>query len=69
MRNTEESEISNEDQAEIDAYKQLISIEGGNDLVDAIVNESIASAELDILEASLNLRNKEAYQQLLEEDL
>ncbi len=61
--------ISDEDQSEIDSFVQLSRIEGGKELVEAIVNESVTEALSHVVDSTIDLNNKEAYVQILEENL
>lgn len=63
MRNNEE--VSDEDQDEITTFVQLARINGGNNLIDSVVNDSINNAEAHVVDATIDLRNKEAYNQIL----
>jgi len=59
--------ISDEDQAEINVYKQILEVEGGYEFVGAIVQESVTNAEAHLVDMTIDLNNREAYTYLKEQ--
>jgi len=65
---TNEIHLSEEDSDEIKTFVQLGRIEGGTDLIQEIVQECITQSQAHVVEATIDLSNKEAYVQILEEE-
>ena len=65
--NNSEIHLSDEDEYEKDTFVQLAKVEGGRDLVDSIVEDTFTEAHAHVVDATIDLNNKESYVQMLEE--
>lgn len=66
---TIEIHISDEDNDEIQTFVQLGRVEGGTELISEIVKDSATEAHSHVVEATIDLNNREAYIQILDEEI
>ena len=67
MSKTNEINVSDEDQSEIDTFVQLGNVEGGEDLIESIVKDSFTEAQAHVVNATIDLNNRESYTEILKE--
>lgn len=57
-----------EDEDEQEVVKQFSQVEGGNEFVEMLIEESVINTQSHYVDATISLNNNEAYVEILNED-